>query len=790
MSTLKLQSDLVRHATGISGQLSGDFELTIDILEPWLARVAIKPDAGFKVENTWMTAPEGDVPWQGRPRLSTEGFSCPDFSTDASASISSDSIQISVIADSLAMQFKYKHTTDWRVVLQDRPVSAYRYLHGRKQLHHAQSRALDAMHLGLGDKAGALDRTGKRFRCLQTDALGYDAETSDPLYKHVPWVIVGNASDGYCGIFYDTLSECVFDLGAEHSNYHEHYRTVEVYENALVYYVVFGPTLEAIVPRFQKLTGMPHLQPRWASGFAYTSMHHADADNAQEVMLDFVEQCQQRSMPISAYHSGSGYTTRDDGRRYVFTWNTKKFPDRDGFFNKLDEAGLYSCANIKPVLLTEHPAFNEVAEFDGFVTGADGRPAIEMFWGGPGASIDFTNPKSVLWWQKGVKEQVLGAGFSATWNDNNECELWDEEAQLNGFGKAMTGMDVRPLQAILMTRASFEAAQELEPDLRPYIITRAGPVGTGRYAQTWSGDNKTSWHTLKWNICNGLSMSLSGFPIVGHDIGGFTGPKPDAELLCRWVEMMALHPRAVMNSWKPEEADPATLPWMHASVEALVRDNLTLRYRFLPWLYHLSWQAHKEGIPVITPMLYYFDDEPCQTELTQFMVGEALLVAPVVESGAIERQVYLPQVEGGWFEWSPLESMDAELLAKLPLHRGGQVISVSAPLGKLPLFVRAGAVLPIASQWNTAKPHDAQLITVFCFIAPDTCQSRQSLFSDDGLSWQYLEEEATLINVEINADTDTVSITANNQWKAQPSVEWHCQPVGVSGRDLQIEWLE
>ena len=722
--------------------------------------------------------------------MSTDGFSCPGFTLDDNGSpvSAAGDIRIDVAADSLALTINYKNGSGWAVACQDRPMAAYRYLPERRQLHHGQTRNLNAMHLGLGDKAGALDRTGKRFRCLQTDALGYNAETSDPLYKHVPWIIVGNRADGYYGMFYDTMSECVFDLGAEHSNYHDHYRAVEVYENALVYYVVLGPALVDVVPRFQKLVGLPHLQPRWAAGFAFTSMHHADADNAQEVMLDFIAQCKQRKIPISAYHSGSGYTTRDDGRRYVFTWNSKKFPDRDAFFEQLEQAGLYSCANIKPVLLTEHPAFAEVSEFGGFITDASGSPAIEMFWGGPGASIDFTNPLSIAWWQKGVKEQVIGAGFTATWNDNNECELWDEAAQLNGFGQSMTAMDVRPLQAILMTRASFEACKELYPNRRPYCITRGGPVGTGRYAQTWSGDNYTSWHTLKWNICNGLSIGISGFPLVGHDIGGFVGPRPDPELLCRWIEMMVLHPRAVMNSWKPEEKDPATLPWMHASVESLVRDNLNLRYHFLPWLYHLSWQAHTAGVPVITPMMYYFNDEMCQSELTQFMVGENVLVAPVVEASATTREVYLPEVAGGWFEWSPLDGVSANTAGHVPWHAGGQTLQVEAPLGKLPLFVRAGAILPIANNWDASSPHDASAITVCCFAGAG--HSQQSLFYDDGLSYQYLQQNAALVAITMDVSAAKVKLTAKEQWQGVAEVEWNYQVIGLADREVQTDWFQ
>lgn len=779
MSVLKLESTLQSSATGAKASLSNGYQLQLDVLEPWLCRVAVVPTDSDYIANSWMAGPPNEVmPWQGRNRLETDGFSCPESHLAESAlQLSSNHFELSVQAEPFALIVKRVADNASQVLLADRPMAGYRILPGRGLVQHAQTRDLADLHLGLGDKAGALDRTGKRFRCLQTDALGYNAETSDPLYKHVPWIVIGNNDKGYCGIFYDTFSELSIDLGAEHSNYHDHYRQVESYDRALVYYVVEGPELRDVTRRFQLLVGKPHLQPRWSMGFAHTSMHLADHDHAQHVMLDFVEQCQKRKIPISAIHSGSGYTTRDDGRRYVFTWNTDKFPDRDAFFKALDNAGLHSCANIKSVLLCEHPLFSEVAKFGGFIRGANGEPAIEMFWGGPGASLDFTNPDTVTWWQKGVTEQVLGAGFSATWNDNNECEIWDEQALVHGFGESKKAMDVRPVHALLMVRASFEATLAYAPDKRPYTISRAGPVGIARYAQTWSGDNRTSWHTLQWNLANGLSMSLSGLPFVGHDIGGFDGPKPTAELLCRWVEMMCLHPRAVMNSWKPEESDPATLPWMHSEVESQIREILTLRYRFLPWLYHLSWCSHTQGTASIAPMMLYYGDDACIGERTQFMAGEQVLVAPVFNSGDQQRRVYLPDVSGGWYAFAS-DSMTH--------YDGNQTIVVDAPLGHLPIFIRSGTVLPLATDWVAARPHDATSVCLHVFVSKDAGQFNQELFFDDGQSWQYQDEEASLLKVRVEWNSELVRVDVSEQWTGRARPDISVSVVGLANRTAEI----
>lgn len=789
MSVLKLESTLQPSSTGAKACLNEDYRLQLDVLESWLCRVAIVPNDSEYVANSWMAGPpDVDMPWCGRNRLDTEGFSCPETHlADSDSQLSSANFQIDVQAAPLAITVNRVSDGSSQALLVDRPMAAYRILPQRALMQHAQTRDLADMHLGLGDKAGTLDRTGKRFRCLQTDALGYNAETSDPLYKHVPWIIVGNKEKGYCGIFYDTFSELSIDLGAEHSNYHDHYRHVESYDRALVYYVIEGPELKDVTRRFQLLVGKPHLQPRWSMGFAHTSMHLADDEHAQDAMLDFVEQCKKRRLPISAIHSGSGYTTGEDGRRYVFTWNTKKFPDRDAFFKALDTAGLHSCANIKSVLLCEHPLFNEVANFGGFIQDAHGEPAIEMFWGGPGASLDFTHPETIKWWQRGVTEQVLGAGFSATWNDNNECEIWDEQALVHGFGQSQRAMDVRPIQALLMVRASFEATVAYAPDKRPYTITRAGPVGIARYAQTWSGDNLTSWHTLQWNLANGLSMSLSGLPFLGHDIGGFDGPRPDAELLCRWVEMMCLHPRAVMNSWKPAEENPATLPWMHSEVEAQIRDVLTLRYQFLPWLYHLSWCSHTSGVSSIAPMMLYYDDDACIGEQTQFLAGEQVLVAPVTEPGDELRAVYLPDVVGGWYAFESILESKAEFTFEAIKHyEGNQTVVVDAPIGNLPIFVRSGTVLPLATAWDAATPHDATSVCLTVFVSEDAGICSENLFFDDGQSWHYQNEEASLLQVDVEWNSESVKVDVTEKWTGKARPEITVSVVGHAGRSIDV----
>ncbi|MCQ0986921.1 glycoside hydrolase family 31 protein [Jiella marina] len=764
-------------SNGLAMPLSAGFTLKIEVLEDWLTRIAIVPEGGFGVDRTWMVAPTGDTPWEGRGRLSSEDFSLPGASHSAEngvETLTAGDTRILIEPAPLRLTVQRKSGESWRTVLKDRERSAYDWLEKRGGFRHYQTRSPSERHYGLGDKAGALDRTGRRFRCLQIDSMGYNAETTDPLYKHAPFVMV-EAEDGTAtGLLYDTMSEMAVDLGAEHSNYYDPYRHVDILEKGLVLYVIAGPRLADITPRLMQLTGKPHLPPRWSMGFAFTTMHHADSPNAQEVMTGFAERCRADDIPISAIHSGSGYTTKADGRRYVFTWNMSKFPDRAGFFKRLKELGYHTCANVKPVLLKEHPAYEAAAEEGIFVKRADGTPAVEMFWGGEGASLDLSNPDTVAWWQTGIREQVLEAGFDAAWNDNNEAELWDETARVDGFGNEMPAIEAKPLQALLMTRATFEATQALDLDKRPYTISRAGPIGIARYGETWTGDNYTSFHTLKWNIRNGASMSLSGMPFIGHDIGGFSGPKPGPELFVRFVELMALHPRAVMNSWKPDLADPVNVPWMHDRVTEHVRSALRLRYRFLPLLYSLAHRCHQTGEPIVAPLLYHFPDASCRTDPDAFMLGPDVLVAPNVTEGADTVTIDLPQAGGGWHDfWSDT------------IHESGTRVTVAAPLGRLPLFVRSGAILPLATDWPAESPHDATHVALTAFASPGAGQSSRTLFFDDGETWRYRDGDASLLTCDLTCDANLVRLavteTATGRGRPVLSVGFR----GLAGRSFE-----
>ncbi|MEO6624076.1 MAG: TIM-barrel domain-containing protein [Burkholderiaceae bacterium] len=668
------------HSRGASLSLPEGATLDIEFLEPTMARVRYRPASGYREPRTWAIAPQPglDVPWHGRARDDLGGFGELQVEVsgpDPAVELRTQALSVSVRLDSLALTWQ---NAQGDVLTRDRVTGAYCASARTGAVRHYLQRERTERYYGLGDKTGPLDLHGRRLRTLALDSLGYDPRTGDPLYKHWPFLLTRTVGRQWTGIYYDTLAACTFDLGCEHDNYHDLFRYVEIDDGDLDYYLMAGDSPAAVIAQFVKLIGGTHLPPRWSLGFAQTAMGLADAPDAQQQLGAFISRIEAEGIPCSSFHYGSGYSSRGK-RRYVFTWNNSKFPDPKSLNARFQAAGMHLVANIKPCLLDDHPAFAEVRARGGFVhDAASGAPVLEQFWEGVGAHLDFTHPAAIAWWQAKLREQVLDYGIDAGWNDNNEYAIMDDEAACHGFGQVLPIHRARPLHSLLMTRASFEAQAAHRPGEPVFSVTRGGPPGLQRYAQTWSGDNATSWETLRWNIRTGLQMSLSGMFNVGHDVGGFAGPSPGPELFVRWVQACCLNPRMVMNSWKLDGTN--NVPWLHPEVTHHVAAAIRLRYRLLPYLWQLFERAHMRHEPIIRPTFYDFpDDEMCFNDCDEFMLGDALLVAPVVEQGATQRVVYLPKGPAAWIDF----------------HSGVRFVAgashaVATPLATLPLFVRDG----------------------------------------------------------------------------------------------------
>lgn len=699
------------------------FAVEIFVLEPDIVRVLHRPAEGLADLKTWAIAPGAeDVPDLGRDRMDQGGFSAPDFELESSDEsrlvLTTSMLRLTVRLEGLFFVWEMTDGAGgWIPIARDRETQAYNLGWWGHQVRHYLVRDPAERYFGLGEKAGVMDRAGRRFRMGNVDAMGYDARSSDPLYKHIPFYITHNAGTGVAfGLFYDTYADCSFDFGAERSNYHGLYRGFTAETGDLDYYVIAGPKVADVTRRFTWLTGRPALMPRWALGYSGSTMSYTDAPDAQVRMAEFIANCREHDILCDSFHLSSGYTSIGP-RRYVFHWNLDKFPDPAGFARSYRDAGIRLCANIKPCLLDDHPLFDEALAKGILILDGHGEPAWCQFWDGVGAYLDFTNPEAQVWWRDHVTSDLLAVGIDATWNDNNEFEVTSPQALAAMFGAPAPAMETKPLQTLLMLRASRQAQTAHAPERRPFLVSRAGAAGMQRYVQTWSGDNATAWDSLRYNIRMGLGLALSGVSNSGHDIGGFSGPKPDPELFVRWVEAGVFMPRFSIHSWNDDGS--ANEPWMHPQATATVRDLIRLRYRLLPYLYDLTWRHHDAYEPIIRPTFHDFPDDPgCLSDDDDLMLGPSLLVASVVIPGATERQVRLP-AGAAWRDfWSGQR------------HLGGETITLPAPWGRPPLLVREGSAIPLnIAEQSFDRRADARGFAVF---APSQGGFTAACIEDDG----------------------------------------------------------
>ncbi|MEE6076153.1 TIM-barrel domain-containing protein [Avibacterium paragallinarum] len=757
MKTLKNWKIINQESNRIDLECEYGIKLHLFILEQDIFRVAFSYNNNFRLPDTWAITPnQNDIDWKGRNKWRTDGFTLPEYcilDKFQQLEIYTEKLKV-IIHQPLWLEWQQYTEQGWQTIAQDRKSGAYLMGISLPSSSHFMQRSPDEHYYGLGEKAGNLNRYGRRFEMRNLDAMGYNAENTDPLYKHIPFYITYTPQASY-GLYYDNLAHCWFDLGNELDNYHSAYRFYRADDGDLDYYFILGPKIVDVTKKYCQLTGGTIFSPKWSLGYSGSTMHYTDAPDAQEQLKNFVDLCRTYNIPCDSFQLSSGYTSINN-KRYVFNWNHDKFPNPKAMTAYFQQAGMQLAANIKPCLLQDHPRYEEVAEAGLFIKDSlSEQPERSMFWDDEGSHLDFTNPDTINWWKNNVTTQLLGYGIASTWNDNNEFEIWDNQARCCYFGDEKPIKLLRPLMPLLMMKASYEAQLAHQPEIRPYLISRSGSAGMNRYVQTWSGDNRTSWHTLKYNIKMGLGMSLSALYNVGHDVGGFSGDKPDPELFVRWVQNGVMHPRFTIHSWNDDHT--VNEPWMYPEVTNIIRAAIHLRYQLIPYLYNLLWKAHKYHEPMLRPTFLDHENDPNTfVENDDYLLGDSLLVASVVEPNQRQRSVYLPNNQVGWYDFYTHQ-----------WYSGGQEITVAAPLERIPLFVKAGSILPmnLRSGVNVQQDTHRELL-IMPFI--DEGETNIEIFDDDGKTFNYLKEDYLLLNIHLVCDSHSINLTIHRTGSFSP----------------------
>jgi alpha-glucosidase len=608
---------------------------------------------------------------------------------------------------------------------------------------------------GLGEKAARLDKRRGHFQMWNSDTPGYK-EGTDPIYQDIPFYMGWQSGDAY-GIFFDNSYRTYFDLGQSS----QEYIAFASDGGEMNYYFFWGPSMKKILGRYAELTGHMPLPPIWALGNQQCRWSYYPQAVAEEV----VRQYREHDLPLDVLYLDIHYM---QGYR-LFTWDTTRYPSPKAFTDKLKQQGVKVVTIVDPGVKYQPPepgaadktvspelapqdksyyVYNQGIERDYFLKRKDGKVYVGKVWPGDSVYVDYTLEAASRWWGD-LHRALTDNGVAGIWNDMNEPSDFVDQtgrAQVDVVnydeGEYSTHAKNRNVFGLLMARATRGGLERLQPDKRPYIITRAGYAGYQRYTTMWTGDNNSTWADMALSIPMFQTLGLSGVPFVGTDVGGFIG-RADGEMLARWYQIGFLTPMC-RNHMQIDSYDHE--PWRFGKYyEDIIRKYLKLRYRLLPFLYTTLEEAARTGVPVFRPLLLNYQQDTNALDLDdQFMIGSDLLVAPILRRDLTSRMVYLPQ--GTWIDYWTGKRIN-----------GGTMIRVEAPLETVPMFVRAGAIIPMGPEMNYVGEKAIDPMT-FEIYPDESGNASTALYEDDGASPAYKQGAFRRTRVSVSRSGDAFQI--------------------------------
>lgn len=524
---------------------------------------------------------------------------------------------------------------------------------------------------GLGDKPTDFNLRGKRLENWNTDTYSF-ARHQDPLYRSIPFYI--SLKEGIAhGVFFDNTYKTYFDFAQED----EGKTSFWAEGGELQYYYIHGPHMMDVIKRYHLLTGTHQLPPLWALGFHQCRWSYYPESKLKDLARNFRE----RKIPCDALYLDIDYM---DGYR-CFTWNKKYFPNPRKMIKELSDDGFKTVVIIDPGIKVDdnYWVFREGKEKRYFCRRSDDYFMEGHVWPGRCQFPDFTNPEVRTWWGTLFKELVED-GVAGVWNDMNEPAVFGSgtfplDVRHNYDGYRGSHRKAHNVYGMQMVRATYDGLKSHQKNKRPFTITRAGYSGVQRYSSVWTGDNVATWEHLKLANVQIQRLAISGISFAGTDIGGFSG-EPTAELFSRWIQLGVFAPFMRAHS----AGDTAERePWSFGpEYEAINRKFIELRYKLLPYIYSAFWENHKYGFPIVRPLILMEQEKTSnQYREDEFTFGDKILVCPVLEEGAVTRTLYLPK--GKWYNYWTHE-----------LYDGEKEFLVEAPLDTMPIFVKAGSVIP------------------------------------------------------------------------------------------------
>lgn len=590
--------------------------------------------------------------------------------------------------------------------------------------------------IGLGEKNGPIDRKGKQFKMWNSDVPCYLPDT-DPLYKSIPFFM---SSYNY-GIFFDNTYKTEFKFGTESSN---HY-SFEAPGGEMIYYFIHGSHYKDILRGYIALTGKAIMPPKWALGFSQSR----GLLTSEKLSREIAEGYRSRAIPCDVIFQDIGWSSK----LMDFEWS-HRYDDAKKMLADLKSQGFKVIVSQDPVISQNNTKQWEEADKLGYFT-IDERTGktydMPWPWGGNCGVVDFTKPEVADWW--GVYQQKpIADGVSGYWTDMGEPAWSNEDAEDRLHMRHHLGMhdEMHNVYGLVWDKVVTEQFEKHNPNTRIFQLTRAAYAGLQRYTFGWSGDAGNGndvlqgWEQLAAQVPLAQSAGLGLIPFWATDISGYCGDIHDypamAELYVRWLQFGAFNPISRIH----HEGDNAVEPWLFGEeAEAISRKAIELKYQLLPYIYTYARQAYDLGLPLIRAMaLEYPNDRNTYEAGEQFMFGEYLLVAPVVEQGALEKEVYLPK--GEWIDFND----------KKTSYRGGKWVTVDAPLCVTPVFVKKGSIIPMSPVVQYVGEKADMPLILEVFPAGKGQSATFELYEDDGETNDYKKDIYTMTSFDCQTTTE------------------------------------
>ncbi|EHK2356335.1 glycoside hydrolase family 31 protein [Clostridium perfringens] len=580
-------------------------------------------------------------------------------------------------------------------------------------------------YYGLGEKGGDLNKKGCYTENFNTD----DPETDDDsitYYKTIPFYVALKEEATY-GIFFDNSFRSYFDMGKEMGD--------RIFFGAIggqiQYYFIPGESIKEVVKNYTTLTGRMEMPPLWSLGYQQCRFSYFSQEELRELVKTFEE----KDIPLDVVYLDIDYM---DGFR-VMTFKTPNFDDAAGLISDLKEKGIRTITIIDPGVKVdeEYDVFKRGKEGNHFTKKLDGEMFIGAVWPGDSAFPDFSNKDCREWWKSELKKFISEHGMDGIWNDMNEPCVFNNDHKTmletclhNSDNGVIEHKEFHNRYGFEMSRCSKEAQEELHPNERGFSMTRATYAGGQRYSSVWTGDNMSLWSQMRMSISMNANLGISGFSFVGNDVSGF-GLDSSEELFIRWMEMGPFIPifRNHSNMYTRRQE-----PWAFGPrAEKIAKKSIELRYELLPYIYDLYYISHKEGLPIFRPMIMEYEKDMNLLNMReQFMLGENMLVAPVLYEGERSKTVYLPK--GIWFNYFTMEKL-----------QGGKWYKLPCELDEILVFVKEGAIIPTYNKKfrNVKERPKNILLKVFGENA------KGFHYNDDGHTMEYLEGKYTYMDIKV-----------------------------------------